>query len=100
MDIITVKFIQISKKTDCKVTPDQLNMVLGLNIPKYSILEGSIFPYLFCVNTIIDINNILKEYGYEIGYSQKQKILKYQFNNNHTCVSCNSGYLCYKLEKL
>ena len=99
-ETITVKFIHVSKSKDCKITPEQLNMLLGLNIPKYSILEGTKFPYLFCVNTIININRILNEYGYELGHSGTQKILKNKFNKNHVACVCNNGCDCYKLEKI
>jgi hypothetical protein len=99
-DTITVKFIHVSKNKHCKITPEQLNMLLGLNIPKYSILEGTKFPYLFCVNTIININSILNEYGYEVGHSGTQKIFKSQFNKHHVACVCNNGSDCYELEKI
>lgn len=96
-DKITVNFIQLAKTQECNVTPEQLNMLLGLNVPKYSILEGTEYPYLFCVSTIVDINNIVKDYGYEIGFSTKQKVLKSEFNAYYKAVCCYSGYECYKL---
>jgi hypothetical protein len=96
-DKITVNFIQIAKKQGCNITPDQLNMLLGLDVPKYSILEGTSYPYLFCVSTIVDINTILRDYGYEIGFSTKQKIFKNEFNAYHRAVCSYSGNDCYKL---
>jgi hypothetical protein len=96
-DKITVNFIQIAKKQGCNITPDQLNMLLGLGVPKYSILEGSEYPYLFCVSIIVDINAILQDYGYEIGFSTKQKVFKNEFNAYHIAVCSYSGNDYYGL---
>jgi hypothetical protein len=99
-DKITVNFIQVSKKSNCNVTPDQLNMLLGLNVPKYSILEGTSFPYLFCVTTIVDINSIFRDYGYEVGFSTKQKVFKNEFNAYHIATCSYNGNDYYKLEHI
>ena len=48
----------------------------------------------------IGIDIWIKHYGYEIGYSVKQKILKNKFNNNHTTCVCNNENDCYQLEKI
>jgi hypothetical protein len=95
---INVSFIHIAKNSNCNVTVDELNNLLGLYIPKYSILEGTNFPYLFCVNIFVDINNILKEYGYDIGFCKKQKVLKKQYNANHRAIMSYDNNECYKLE--
>jgi hypothetical protein len=97
-EIIIVNFIQIRKNQECNVSLEQLNMLLGLNVPKYSVLEGTCYPYLFCVNSIVDINKILKEYGYEIGYLTKQKVFKNKFNSDHRATCSYSGNDHYKLE--
>ena len=94
---ITVNFIQIVKKHNTNVSPEQLNMLLGLNVPKYSVLEGTEYPYLFCVSTHVDINNILREYGYDIGYCTKQKVFKNEFNAYHKAICSYSGNDYYKL---
>lgn len=96
---ITVNFICIGKKQESNISLEQLNILLGLNIPKYSILEGtSSYPYLFCVSSDVDINKILKEYGYEIGYLTKQKVFKNEFNSYHRASCSYYGNELYKLE--
>lgn len=84
--IMKVKFIRIAKNENCNVTPDELHMLLGLNIPQYSIIheKDTDFPYLFCVNTFVDIDSILRDYGYEIGFSVIQNVRQNQFNDKHT----------------
>ena len=96
-DKITVNFIQIYKKPNCNITPEQLNMLLGLNVPKYSVIEGTDYPYLFCVTSITDINTIVRNYGYEIGFSTKQKVFKNEFNSYHKAICNYSGNDYYKL---
>jgi hypothetical protein len=96
---ITVNFIQVAKIQESNVSLEQLNMLLGLNIPKYSILDGASYPYLFCVSTVLDINKILKEYGYEIGFSIKQKVFKNEFNFYHRATFSYSNNN-YKLEHM
>ena len=99
-DKITVNFIQLKKKNYCNVSPEQLNMLLGLSVPKFSILEKSNYPYLFCVDSIVDIDKIATEYGYEIGFTTKIKVLKNNFNEYHkaTCYYFDGG--CYELVRI
>jgi hypothetical protein len=52
---INVNFVQLAKLPGCNITPVQLNKLLGLNIPKYCVVEGVEYPYVFCVSTIVDI---------------------------------------------
>jgi len=95
---IYVNFIQIAKNEECNTSLEQLNMLLGLNIPKYSVLDGTSYPYLFCVCSVVDINKILKEYGYKIGFLTKQKVLKNEFNSYHIATCSYSGNELYKLK--
>jgi hypothetical protein len=95
---ITVNFIQLQKMTNCNVIPEQLNILLGLNIPKYSVLDGTNFPYLFCVGTMLDINDIIRNYGYEIGFTTKQKVLKNEYNAKYQAICSYRGYDFYRLE--
>lgn len=88
---IYVNFIQIAKNEKCNVSLEQLNILLGLNIPKYSILEETSYPYLFCVCSVVDISKILEEYGYEIGFSTKLQVLKNEFNANYR-ATCSFTY--------
>ncbi len=97
---ITVNFIQIRKNQECNVSLEQLNMLLGLNVPKYSVLDGISYPYLFCVSSVVDISKILKEYGYDIGFSTKQQVLKNEFNAYHRAVCSYSYKEHYKLEHI
>lgn len=82
-DKITVNFIQIKKNPNSNVTPEQLNVLFGLNIPKYSKLGDDEFPYLFCVHMTIDIQNIIKEYRYVIGSNVTYRVDKNKFNSQH-----------------
>ena len=97
-DLINVNFIQLKQKPGCTVTPEQLNMLLGMNVPKYSILRETEYPYLFCVCDTIEIEEIVREYGYKIGVIIKQKVNKNEFNSNHiTWCIYYSGNDIYKL---
>ena len=82
-DLVNVNFIQLKQLSNCVVTPDQLNLLLGLSVPKYSVLEGTEYPYLFCVSGLVDINTIVKEYKYQIGFSTIQKVFRNEFNSSH-----------------
>lgn len=93
---ITVNFVEVKKKQGSNVTPEQLNLLLGLDVPKYSILEGNIFPYLFCVSLYVDIESILRDYGYEIGNSTKQKVFRNEFNSNHR-IACSRNGIDFKI---
>ena len=97
---ITVHFVQLRKINNTQITPEQLNILFGLNMPKYSILEGTSYPYLYCVSSLIDINTIANDYGYEVGFLTKQTIHKDQFNAYHkvTCLYSNANY--YILERI
>lgn len=99
-DKITVNFIQVARKPNSNVTPDQLNMLLGLNVPKYSILDRTSFPYLFCVSPHVDINSILRDYGYDIGFSTKQQVFKNEFTAYHRAVCSYIGNDYYRLEHI
>jgi hypothetical protein len=80
---INVLFVQVKPKSGCKISPEQFNLILGLNTPNYTTLEGTPYYYVFCVHDSTDINTIANEYGYEIGYIDKDKVLKSTFNSNH-----------------
>jgi hypothetical protein len=82
-DMINVLFIQVKPKDGCYTDLQQFNLLLGLNIPKYAIYEGTEYPYVFCVHETSDIHKIANEYHYEIGFSQKMKLSKSQFNSKH-----------------
>lgn len=90
--IIDVLFCQLNKTNEFSVSPEQLNALLGLNIPKYAIFEGTQFPYVFCVSSLTDINNISKEYGYEVGYITKQSIFKHEFSASHKVSMFRGNY--------
>jgi hypothetical protein len=96
-DLVNVNFIQLKKGIGCNVLPEQLNVLLGLNVPKFSELEGTEYPYLFCVSSVTDINKIIKEYRYVIGFETKQKVLRDEFNHNHRTACSYSGNEYYKL---
>lgn len=97
---ITVHFVQLRKINNTQITPEQLNILFGLNLPKYSILEGTFYPFLYCVSSLIDVTTIANDYGYEVGYLTKQTIHKDQFNAYHkaTCLYSNADY--YRLERI
>lgn len=97
-DMITVNFIQLKKYPTSTISPEQLNMLLGLSIPRYSIVEGTEYPYLFCVGNQIGIEEIIKSYGYEIGYRTRQKVYKNEFNAFHKTCFAYGGTDYYKLE--
>ncbi len=94
---ITVNFIQIRKAKNCDITLEQLNILLGLNTPKYSILKNTNYPYLFCVGNLVDINKIIEEYGYEVGYSTKQKVFTNEYNSYHKAICSYDVKEYYKL---
>jgi hypothetical protein len=96
-DIINVNFIQLQISSNSVVNPDQLNVLLGLNIPKYSLLEGTKYPYLFCIGFVENFEKIIKDYGYEIGFSTKQKVYRAEFNNSHRATCSYHGDQYYKL---
>jgi hypothetical protein len=97
---INVLFVQVKKNKNCNVELTQFNLLLGLNIPKYSILEGTHYPYLFCVSEKTDIYKIAKEYNYTVGFITKQTVLKSKFNSTHTAYWCCRGKHNYCLENL
>lgn len=78
--MILVNFIHLKMSQTFNVSSEQLN------IPKYSLIEGIEYPYLFCVGYQIDIDEIIKSYGYEIGFRSKQKVYKNEFNSYHKTV--------------
>ena len=98
-DKITVNFVQIKKNSNSiyNVSLEQLNVLLGLNIPKYSIINKFEYPYLFCINSSININNIFREYGYEVGLITKQKVYKNEFNAHYKAIYSYDGENYYKL---
>lgn len=82
-ELIDVNFVQIKKTVNNNISAEQLNMLLGLNVPRYSILVGTEYKYLYCVSSIVDINNIVRTYGYDVGFSKIQKVFKNEFNSYH-----------------
>ena len=94
---INICFVQLKQLSTSNVKPEQLNVLLGLNVPKYSILEGTEYKYLFCVSSTVNIYDIARSYGYEIGYSTKQKINKIKFNSYHQAICTYSVNDYYKL---
>ena len=101
-DLINVNFIKLRQLPNCVVTPDQLNLLLGLTVPKYSVLEETEYPYLFCVSGLVDIHTIVKEYKYQIGFSTIQKVFRNEFNSSHRAtIGYNYNELVYyKLEPI
>jgi hypothetical protein len=97
-NMVLVNFIQLKRLPTSTVSPEQLNMLLGLNTPRYSIVENTEYPYLFCVGNINGLENIIAGYGYQIGFIQKQKIYKQEYNSNHITVFTYSGNDYYKLK--
>ncbi len=101
-DLVNVNFIQLKRGIGCNVTPEQLNILLGLNVPKYSYLGDDEFPYLFCVHITTDIQNIIREYRYVIGSNITYKVDKNKFNSQHK-TSINyfvSDFEKYELVKI
>lgn len=87
-NLINVNFIQLKKGIGSNVTPEQLNILLGLNVPKYSKLENDEFPYLFCLNVTTNIQNIIREYRYVIGTNVMCQVDRNKFNAQHkTCIN-------------
>lgn len=80
---INVLFVHLAQLPGCNASPEQLNMLLGLNLPKYAIFNGTEYPYVFCVSPLIDIEKISREYGYIVGYSSKIEVFRYEFNSNY-----------------
>jgi hypothetical protein len=97
-NMVLVNFIQLKRLPGSVVEPEQLNMLLGLNIPRYSIVVNTEYPYLFCVGNINGLENIIAGYGYQIGFIQKQKIYKQEYNSNHITVFTYSANDYYKLK--
>jgi len=92
-EMVDVYFCQLRQLPESTTTPQQLNALLGLNIPKYSAFEDTFYPYVFCISVLIDIHKIAQEYGYKIGFISKHKVLKSEFNANYeVAYSLNSGY--------
>jgi hypothetical protein len=89
---VTVNFIQIRPKSNSTVSIEQFNVLLGLDIPKYSILENSVYPYVLCISTSIDIKKICSEYNFEIGIKTIQKIHKNEYNSKHIAIRTVEGY--------
>lgn len=99
-EFINVNFVQLRKNSKCIVTPEQFNLLLGLNVPKFSILQETSYPYLFCVSGMIDIDRICFEYGFDIGHKYQQKIYKNEYNCYHyTMLDYNNHLEPYKLIK-
>ena len=97
-DLVFVNFVQLKQSEDCVVNPEQLNLLLGLNVPKYSKLEATTYPYLFCICSLVDIDKIDMEYKYEIGISALQRVSKKKFNSNHRAIISYKDYNDYELE--
>ena len=99
-EMINVYFVKMSQLPSCSITPEQFNVILGLNIPKYFAFEiddNKPYPYIYCIPVLMDINKIADEYGYRIGFISKQKVFKSEFNANHEVRICYDG--SYKLVK-
>lgn len=97
---INVNFCQITQISDCNVAPEQLMTLLGLNIPKYCVYGGREYSYVFCVSSIDDISEIIKENGYEIRYIQSQKVCKHEFNSYYKVDVSLNGNISYKLSPI
>lgn len=97
-NMINVNFIQIKETTKSTVNPEQLNVLLGLDTPKYSILEKTEYPYLYCIGFGENYDKIIRDYGYEIGFSTKQKVYRAEFNSFHRAICSYAGNEYYKLE--
>lgn len=99
-ELINVNFVQLRKNSKCNVTPEQFNLLLGLNVPKFSILPETLYPYLFCVSVLVDIEKICFEYGFDIGHKYLQKIYKNEYNCYHYAILDYNNHLePYKLIK-
>jgi hypothetical protein len=95
--LMEVKFIQLKTTEKCKVSPDQLNLLLGSKIPRYSIVDRTEYSYLYCVKDMSLASKIINENGYEIGFNAKQKIYKTEFNEGYkTGFDSNFNYKLYK----
>jgi hypothetical protein len=90
---VNVFFVQLAQLSDSFTTPEQLNLLLGLGTPKYGTLEGTRFPYLFCVHETTNIEQIAKEYKYDILYKQKYTVLKSQFNPSYVATTTGNDWI-------
>ncbi len=97
-ELMSVHFIQVTKKPGCNVTPEQLNTLLGSNIPKYSTLDGTIYPYLYCISDKDNLNKILDDNGYKLGFSKTQQIFKTDFSSRFQARPCYTGKDSYFLK--
>jgi len=83
-EMMDVYFVQLGQMLDCTTTPQQLHALLGLNIPHpYTLLNGTPYPYIYCISILQNINKIVDEYRYKIGLISKQSILKSEFNADY-----------------
>lgn len=97
-DKIEVNFVQLKKKQNCNVTPERLNILFGINIPKYSFNGDLFYPYLFCVSKFININKIIFECGYDGCIPFEKKVFKREFNDYYkTKYESVDGYDYYEL---
>lgn len=81
-----VIFFQVKESKECFFSIENFPILLGEypnGIPKYSVLENTEYPYLFCADHKIDIKKVCGEFGFEIGFYTKQLISEDKFNSLH-----------------
>ncbi len=83
---VNVFFVQLKQLKDSFTTPEQLNLLLGLGTPKYGMLEGTPYPFLFCVHETTNIEEIAKEYKYDILIKEKTTVLRSNFNSSYQAI--------------
>ena len=70
-----------------KTAIKQLSKEFGKNIPCFSPYEGGTFGFithLCCVDEKINVEEICKKYGYEMGNPEKMLIEDNMYNSNYT----------------
>lgn len=98
-----VIFFQVREADTCFFRIDDFAILLGENpneVPMYSILENSHYPYLFCADHQTNIKKICDEFGFEIGFYAKQLVDKEQFNSSYKTTYDRHNIDCFKLEPI
>jgi len=84
-ELIDVKFVNLVKNKNVKIniTPEELNDLLGDNIPKFCYEDEMGSNLIYCVLESCNIEEIAEKYGYEICNIYKTSVNKCYFNSKH-----------------
>ncbi len=89
-NIINVKFIHLTKSqknyNSSNIKPEELNDIFGKNTPRFCCNDGSRYPYIFCVKSNFDYENIALEHGYVVGKIIDDSICETKFNSSYKII--------------